>query len=386
MEELKKLGNDAFSENKFELADDYYTKALFELMGKIVDEENEKVAARFDLDAAVVLHCNRSAALSGLGRFQAALEEAETACRMKKSFAKAHFRRGQANEGLMKWKDAKQAYEVSLNFETKEPVKNAIKAKIASLQPQVEKADSEPALKRISDYVNERNTVIGCPVMLSLSQFEVLELLGEGNYSIVNKVKFKQTGEVFALKIIDKKKADKLSLRHANVQGELRTEKRVMMKLNHENVVKLYLSFQDSTNLYFLSEFCNGQELWAYLKIEFPDLLVEKRRKLFVGEKKTLDYNSKYWSLCGLYSEEAKFYISQLMNAVEYIHQQGIVHRDIKPENVLIITRGNEHWIKLIDFGTARDVFDREEEKEANKEEGDDKRRSFAAKPTHFVG
>lgn len=50
--------------------------------------------------------------------------------------------------------------------------------------------------------------------------------------------------------------------------------------------------------------------------------------------------------------EEARFYIAELVLAIESLHEKDIIYRDLKPDNILI---DNEGHIKLADFGLARD-------------------------------
>jgi protein-serine/threonine kinase len=87
--------------------------------------------------------------------------------------------------------------------------------------------------------------------------------------------------------------------------------------------MKLDFAFQDKTHLYMIMEFVNGGEL--------------------------------FYHICesGKFTEErAKFYASELILALEYLHGQGIVYRDLKPENVLIDREGH---VKLTDFGLSKD-------------------------------
>ncbi len=51
--------------------------------------------------------------------------------------------------------------------------------------------------------------------------------------------------------------------------------------------------------------------------------------------------------------ECTKFYLAEIVTAVEYIHSKGIMHRDLKPENILLT---DQMHIKVIDFGTAKNV------------------------------
>lgn len=56
----------------------------------------------------------------------------------------------------------------------------------------------------------------------------------------------------------------------------------------------------------------------------------------------------------GLSRESVKFFIYQILKAVEYFHSQNVMHRDIKPENLLISSKTNE--LKVCDFGFARHI------------------------------
>lgn len=53
-------------------------------------------------------------------------------------------------------------------------------------------------------------------------------------------------------------------------------------------------------------------------------------------------------------------YIKQILSAVSYLHQHNIIHRDLKPENVVFETKEPKSQLKLIDFGTCRNIKDKE--------------------------
>ena len=98
-----------------------------------------------------------------------------------------------------------------------------------------------------------------------------------------------------------------------------KTERELLEKLNHPFIVKLYYAFQDEQKLYFITEFMQGGELFFHLK-----------------------RNS-------IYKDRAVvFYLSEIILAIEYMHNNNFIYRDLKPENILIDKHGH---IKLTDFG-----------------------------------
>lgn len=162
---------------------------------------------------------------------------------------------------------------------------------------------------------------------VGINEFEILEDLGEGNFSNVVKARHKITNENFALKSIEIKKVKKLRIRHPNIDNEIMMEKSVLAKLDHPGIVKMYHTFKDASNLYFLLEYCPGGEVWSKLKM---------------GDE-----------MVGLNDSQARTYASQIVSALTYLHTQGIVHRDLKPENMMLTKSGH---IKIVDFGTAKDL------------------------------
>jgi len=102
----------------------------------------------------------------------------------------------------------------------------------------------------------------------------------------------------------------------------VKSEKETLSKINHPFIVKCFLSFQDESFIYFLFEYIPGGELFTLLRhiIRFP-------------------------------AENVRFYSSQLVLALEYLHSKDIIYRDIKPENILIDRKG---YLKLTDFGFAK--------------------------------
>ena len=110
-----------------------------------------------------------------------------------------------------------------------------------------------------------------------------------------------QTGEVFALKQLERDKIRRLSRRHKNIYNEILMEKAVLARLDHPGITRLYHTFQDPRHLFFLLQYASGGELWC---------------KLMAGEHQV-----------GMPLSHAKFYTHQILDAIEYLHQQGIAHR-----------------------------------------------------------
>lgn len=100
----------------------------------------------------------------------------------------------------------------------------------------------------------------------------------------------------------------------------------ILSGLNHPNVMKLFEVIDLPTKVILVLELCHGKSLANFIK-----------RK-----------PSKY-----LPEEEAKPIFKQIVKAVEYLHDIGVVHRDLKLENILINDQGGLNTVKLIDFGFA---------------------------------
>lgn len=163
-----------------------------------------------------------------------------------------------------------------------------------------------------------------------IADFRVESQVGEGNFSRIVRATYTPTGEVFALKIVEKQRVKRLRIRHANIFNEIGMEKDVLNRLRHPNVIRLYHTFQDNDNLYFVLEFLDGGELL--------DHLMHEGRQI------------------GLHEDMARFYLADVINAVEFIHANQILHRDLKPEN-MVVSKDTNH-LKLIDFGTAKNLAD----------------------------
>ncbi|KAK3228394.1 hypothetical protein Dsin_000275 [Dipteronia sinensis] len=155
----------------------------------------------------------------------------------------------------------------------------------------------------------------------TIQDFELGKIYGVGSYSKVVRAKKKDSGTVYALKIMDKKFITK-----ENKTAYVKLERIVLDQLDHPGVVRLFFTFQDTFSLYMALESCEGGELF--------DQITRKGR---------------------LSEDEACFYAAEVVDALEYIHSMGLIHRDIKPENLLLTTEGH---IKIADFGSVKPMQD----------------------------
>ena len=141
--------------------------------------------------------------------------------------------------------------------------------------------------------------------------------IGEGNFGKVKLGIFKQTGEEFAVKILNKKMIKE------KMKNTVFKENEIITKFNHVNVVFVFDLIEDKENYYIVMEYCKCGELFDY-----------------IVEHQNLD------------EDEAAFFFYQLINGVEYIHSLGVAHRDLKPENLLLT---ENKILKIIDFGLSHE-------------------------------
>ena len=166
----------------------------------------------------------------------------------------------------------------------------------------------------------------GLNVKLSYSDFLSLKLLGRGSFGEVLLVKLKATGKIYAMKILDKK-----ILKLKNQQNHTKTERDLMVRINSPFIVNIKSAFQDNNNLYLVSEFMQGGDMFFHMH----------------------DNQTNIFSL-----EKTKFYVIELILALDSLHKNNMVYRDLKPENILLDSKGH---IKLTDFGLSKILEDGED-------------------------
>ncbi|KAI9263207.1 kinase-like domain-containing protein [Phascolomyces articulosus] len=171
-------------------------------------------------------------------------------------------------------------------------------------------------------YYHTRSPVYVPKPSFGLKDFELLDTLGTGTFGRVYLTKFKATSKFYAMKVLKKSEVVRLK----QVQ-HLLWEKQILASVRFPFIVDLFCAFQDDTNLYMLLEYVVGGELFSHLR----------RAGRFTNDM-------------------TRFYASEIVLAIEYLHSKDIIYRDLKPENLLIDHQGH---IRLTDFGFAKKIADR---------------------------
>ncbi|KAM3128079.1 hypothetical protein pb186bvf_019842 [Paramecium bursaria] len=167
---------------------------------------------------------------------------------------------------------------------------------------------------------NDQNSSAAADLIKSYKIEDLIYLtkLGSGQFGSVYLCKFKNLDQLFALKYVTRAHVVQFG-----IQKHIQQEKSVLELMDHQNILKFYRSYKDKENIYFLTEFIPGMELFDAIRV--------------IG-------------LLG--KAEAQFYCAQMILMMEYLHTiHQIVYRDIKPENIMVDDSG---YLKLIDMGTAK--------------------------------
>ena len=105
-----------------------------------------------------------------------------------------------------------------------------------------------------------QNALANQELKVTRHDFEQIKVIGRGAFSRVILVRKKDTGRLYAMKIMRK---DKLS-REQKVKPII-NERKIMEKINHPFIIKLYWSFQSKTELFFVMDLCTGGEMFFHL-------------------------------------------------------------------------------------------------------------------------
>ena len=158
----------------------------------------------------------------------------------------------------------------------------------------------------------------------SPSQFELLKVLGQGSYGkvfLVKKIIGNDKGCLYAMKVL--KKAT-LKVRD---RQRTKTERDILTEVEHPFIVKLHYAFQTEGKLYLVLDFMRGGDLYNRLSKE------------------------QCWKLK---EADVRFYVAELVLALDHLHKLGVIYRDLKPENLLLDSDGH---IALTDFGLSKENF-----------------------------
>lgn len=153
---------------------------------------------------------------------------------------------------------------------------------------------------------------------VSSDSFLTVSVIGKGSYAKVILVKKKDTQQYFAMKVLKKSVVEQ-----KKQENHVKNERDILVEMKGRPfLIDFHYAFQTEKTLCFVLEYCPGGELF--------NLLQKKHR----------------------FSEDnTRFYAAQIVLALEFLHQKGIIYRDLKPENVLIDVNG---YIKITDFGLSR--------------------------------
>lgn len=148
-------------------------------------------------------------------------------------------------------------------------------------------------------------------------RYEIQEIIGVGGMSVVYKAYDNVDDRIVAVKILKDE-----FLNNDDFKRRFKNESKAIALLSHENIVKVY-----DVNF--------GEKL-QYIVMEYIDGITLKE---FINKQGSITWN------------DALFFMTQILRAVQHAHDKGIVHRDIKPQNIILLPNGN---LKVTDFGIAR--------------------------------
>ena len=171
---------------------------------------------------------------------------------------------------------------------------------------------------------NNFNTITKKEYTKKVGNYILSEQIGLGTFSKVTKATHTLTGELVAVKILDKSKIkDNIDIERISREIE------ILKSISHPNISQLYESNSTIHNFYLVMEYIEGGDL--------------------------CDYINKNISLS---EHVACHFFRQLISVIEYLSEMGVSHRDIKPENILL--DASQKNIKVIDFGLSNYCADTE--------------------------
>ena len=148
--------------------------------------------------------------------------------------------------------------------------------------------------------------------------YRIGKVMGTGAFGEVRMCVHRESNAQRAVKVLRKSNMDE------DEKRMLFNEINILKEIDHPNIIKMYEFFEDEKRYYLVTEICKGGEL-------FDEILQR-----------------------GKFSErDAAVLMKQVLQCINYCHQNNIVHRDLKPENILLEANKEFDQIKIIDFGTS---------------------------------
>ena len=175
-------------------------------------------------------------------------------------------------------------------------------------------------MNKVNQFINLYLFILSNNIV-NRNNFEFCYIIGKGGFGKVWKVRHKQTKKYYALKEMSKMK---IIIRKS--ENSVNFEREILSKLHNKFIVNMYYAFQDKDNLYLVMDYLKGGDLRFHLT----------RHNKFS-------------------EEQSRFFICNIITALEYIHSNNIIHRDIKPENLVLEEEG---YVRITDFGIAKKKID----------------------------
>ena len=152
--------------------------------------------------------------------------------------------------------------------------------------------------------------------MQHFNNYTIIKQIGEGGMATVYLASHNSLKHQVAIKVLNKE-----FVFNTNIRSRFIEEARKMVRMNHPNVVKVSDLIDEENSVAIVMEYVEGLTL--------KDILEQKK----------------------LNDTEIESFLKQMLNAVGYVHSQGLIHRDIKPSNLILSKNGN---LKLTDFGISK--------------------------------
>jgi protein-serine/threonine kinase len=179
-------------------------------------------------------------------------------------------------------------------------------------------ADVQPSPRLQRARTFSKLTEEECLEEVGPQSFELKSVLGKGSFGQVYQVAHRHSGEVYAMKVLQKSK-----ILSKNLLRYTMTERNLLSYIQHPFIVRLHYAFQTPSCLVLVLQYCPGGNLWS---------MVRRAGRLPEGL--------------------ARFYLAEVLLAIEHLHERHVVYRDLKPENVLVDQAGHA---MLTDFGLSKE-------------------------------